>query len=278
VVWLAEMSLQDLWRQFLKSDVVAEQLGPGVISMVALDAMACGRPVIGNARPDVPTVWTQAGSPVCQAATPGEVCDWLRRLSADPALRRRLAHEGRAFVEQYFSPARGVDLCLHLLKAAPAAAPQSRQRLLTLLHHEREEVLQAAARLEDLRTRNEEQQQHVASLLAAMRSRHKGVIWRTLTGPFHAEGERGWTCQLADLEDHADGDQPRRSRLLLFEDDRLLGPPHSAHDDIRRHGRGCYSHWRNCLYFSTSDGSDPNRSGRRYAIGLVMGNGLTPRG
>lgn len=273
VVWLDEMPLQDLWQQFQRSDVVAEQLGPGIISMVALDAMACGRPVIGNARPEVPTIWTSPGSPVCQAATPLEVCDWLRRLAGDPALRRRLAREGRAFVEQYFSPARGVDLCMERLAAAPTVVPQARRRLLTTLHEEREEVQRAHGRLEELRARSQEQQQYAAGLLAAMRSRDQGVIWRTLSGPFLVEGERGWRCQLGDLAHHADGDLPRRSRLLLFEDDRLLGPPHSAHDDIRKLGGGCYSHWRSHLYFSTSDGSDPNRNGHRYAIGLVAGNG-----
>ena len=58
----------------------------------------------------------------------------------------------------------------------------------------------------------------------------------------------------------------RSSGLLLFEDDRPLGPPHARHDEIRQKGIGAYCHWYNVLYFSTSDGTDPRSNGRRYQI------------
>ena len=54
------------------------------------------------------------------------------------------------------------------------------------------------------------------------------------------------------------------STLLLFEDEQLLQPAHTVHDDIRNLGKGRYSHWYGNLYFSTSDGSDPNTNGREY--------------
>ena len=38
------------------------------------------------------------------------------------------------------------------------------------------------------------------------------------------------------------------------------------HDDIATQGRGSFSHWRGALYFSTFDGSDPNRNGRKYRL------------
>jgi pectate lyase len=56
------------------------------------------------------------------------------------------------------------------------------------------------------------------------------------------------------------------SPLELLEDDRPLGPAHTVHDTIREDGRGGYSHWRGGLYFSTSDNSNPETNGRRYAI------------
>jgi hypothetical protein len=59
-----------------------------------------------------------------------------------------------------------------------------------------------------------------------------------------------------------------RSPLRLFEDDRPLGPSHSLHTHIRNTGRGAYSHWRDDLMFSTSDNSDPNRTGRVYSFDL----------
>jgi hypothetical protein len=42
--------------------------------------------------------------------------------------------------------------------------------------------------------------------------------------------------------------------------------PHSLHEDIRRRGTGRFSHWGDCIYFSTSDGSDPNLNGRLYRL------------
>ncbi|MCK1519551.1 MULTISPECIES: class I SAM-dependent methyltransferase [unclassified Bradyrhizobium] len=57
---------------------------------------------------------------------------------------------------------------------------------------------------------------------------------------------------------------PIASSLALFEDGKLIGPPHSSHDTIQKIGCGAYSHWNNALYFSSSDGTDPTTNGRTY--------------
>lgn len=54
------------------------------------------------------------------------------------------------------------------------------------------------------------------------------------------------------------------SRLVLTENGNPLGPAHASHSVIREKGGGAYSHWRNELWFSTSDGSDPRSNGRIY--------------
>jgi hypothetical protein len=59
---------------------------------------------------------------------------------------------------------------------------------------------------------------------------------------------------------------PTSSNLLLFEDGRALGPPHSAHVYIREQGLGRYSHWNGWIIFSSSDGTDPRVNGRTYSI------------
>ena len=59
---------------------------------------------------------------------------------------------------------------------------------------------------------------------------------------------------------------PTASTLLLFEDGHPLGPGHSLHDEIRKEGRGRYSHWGSNLYFSASDNTNPHTNGREYAI------------
>ena len=63
---------------------------------------------------------------------------------------------------------------------------------------------------------------------------------------------------------------PRQSNLIVLEDGRPLGPPHSVHLDIKEKGSGRYSHWAwstgSMVIFSTSDNSDPRTNGRRYDI------------
>ncbi len=75
---------------------------------------------------------------------------------------------------------------------------------------------------------------------------------------------------------------PRFSSWRLFEDGVELGPCHAAVDDIRTLGRGRYAHWSGCLFFSSSDGTDPAVNGRRYDLrrvgfpvpGLIRKGGL----
>lgn len=57
------------------------------------------------------------------------------------------------------------------------------------------------------------------------------------------------------------------STLILLEDGKPLGPAHSAHAEIRKEGRGRYSHWgASKVWFATSDNSDPTTNGRQYKV------------
>ena len=58
----------------------------------------------------------------------------------------------------------------------------------------------------------------------------------------------------------------RPSALIVEENGKRLGPAHSVHAEIRKIGRGAYSHWRAFLYFSASDNSDPRVNGRVYSV------------
>jgi predicted O-methyltransferase YrrM len=78
-------------------------------------------------------------------------------------------------------------------------------------------------------------------------------------------GGLAWRANVPRLSETADTERNAvRSQLALFEDDILLGPPHSYHDLIRTAGGGSYSHWGEQIYFSTSDGTDPLHNGRKY--------------
>jgi len=86
---------------------------------------------------------------------------------------------------------------------------------------------------------------------------------------FDKDGGLAWSVALPELQQWGDDvDCPSVSRLIVLEDDRPLGPAHAVHDVIRQHGSGRYSHWRDRVYMSTRDGSDPNGNGRTYVAVL----------
>jgi len=98
-----------------------------------------------------------------------------------------------------------------------------------------------------------------------------------LARPFQQERGHNYVVHLKKharseaLNRIADSPQnPRRSSAIVFEDDRPLGPPHSSHAYIRKYGQGCFSHWKDNLYFSSSDGSDPNTNGRTYKVRFLL--------
>jgi len=41
---------------------------------------------------------------------------------------------------------------------------------------------------------------------------------------------------------------------------------HAPHAEIRSAGHGRFSHWNGSVLFATSDSSNPNDNGRRYAL------------
>ena len=77
-------------------------------------------------------------------------------------------------------------------------------------------------------------------------------------------GGRAWAHPLPATTLGDSLDNPIQSPLALFENEFLLGPPHTVHDLIREGGGGAYSHWGDTLYFSTADGTDPRTNGRSY--------------
>ena len=71
--------------------------------------------------------------------------------------------------------------------------------------------------------------------------------------------------QLCEFEDADEGDQ--KSPVILYENDKPLGPAHNNHDDIEWLGQGRYTHLKNHgILMSTSDNSDPRTNGRRYYV------------
>ena len=93
-----------------------------------------------------------------------------------------------------------------------------------------------------------------------------------LPKPFLREAGHSYVAMLPQHAAASDNlDAPRRSPFLLCESGTELRDPHSVHDVIRREGRGRHSHWGEALYFSSSDGSDPNTNGKEYALVRRLG-------
>lgn len=92
-------------------------------------------------------------------------------------------------------------------------------------------------------------------------------------GDFEPVGGHSFVARLLDHIPPGDSiDEPFGSGLDLLEDGRGLGPAHALHSDIVEKGYGRFSHWREVLYFSTSDNSDPRCNGRRYEVYLPKSN------
>lgn len=87
-----------------------------------------------------------------------------------------------------------------------------------------------------------------------------------LKGPFPNHGGKAWRAHLPELKSSADSSaEPKKSRLMLYENEIPVGFTHQPHAHIVAHGGGRYSHWGDDLIFSTSDGTDPNTNGRVYS-------------
>lgn len=115
VTWLDEMTQKELYKEIEEADIIFEHFGKGVIGMAGLDAMAMGRPVIGNGRPDIFDEEFGVPTAVCQATTVEEIVKQLERLVADPAERERAAQRARDYVCKFFSPERAAKICLERL-------------------------------------------------------------------------------------------------------------------------------------------------------------------
>lgn len=87
-----------------------------------------------------------------------------------------------------------------------------------------------------------------------------------LDGAIRHQSGKAYVAELPALSAVSDnGETPRRSSLMLYEDGQLLGLAHSLHDHIARYGNGRFSHWAGTVLFSSSDGSDPTTNGRVYS-------------
>jgi glycosyltransferase involved in cell wall biosynthesis len=114
VIWHNEMSQLDVVREYAAADIITDQLSIGMIGMGSFDAMAAGRPVIANGKPEIFDPIIGKPSPILQARTDEEVFQQLERLVFSPGLREEVGMQSRRYVEQFFSPENAANVILTL--------------------------------------------------------------------------------------------------------------------------------------------------------------------
>jgi MoaA/NifB/PqqE/SkfB family radical SAM enzyme len=92
-----------------------------------------------------------------------------------------------------------------------------------------------------------------------------GVRRTKLVGPFVYRGGNIWVAPMDPAGADSEAD-PFASALCLYENNTRLTISHSNESAINVGGSGRYQHWNNALYFSTTDGSNPNTNGRTYTF------------
>jgi glycosyltransferase involved in cell wall biosynthesis len=86
---------------------------------VIVEALWCGVPVVGSDSGEIPwLIGLTGGGLVFPEGDPAALAERLERLRADPALRARLAGDGRAAVERLFSVSAATDSLERLLRRA----------------------------------------------------------------------------------------------------------------------------------------------------------------
>jgi hypothetical protein len=98
----------------------------------------------------------------------------------------------------------------------------------------------------------------------------KGKVVIQLFRPFEVQGNVALsnppnTNKLREFADDENDWYDSRSPVVIYENGKPLGPAHNSYADIRDHGMGRFSFWRNTGFvFTASDNSDPNTNGRNY--------------
>lgn len=117
ITWLNEMTQKELVEEYLKSDLIVDQLSNGMVGMVGLDALAMGRPLIANGRPEIWDPLLGTSSPICQAKSPEEVCAQIEYLF-DRVNREVVANKSREYAVNFFSSDAAAKICLKAMSDA----------------------------------------------------------------------------------------------------------------------------------------------------------------
>ena len=106
-------------ERYARADIVVDQLNAGWHGLFALESMALGKPVVAHLKPDV-VERSAAGYGIrlpIVPATAETLVEALRPLVEQPALRREIGAESRAYVEQVHDADRVADRLIDLYRS-----------------------------------------------------------------------------------------------------------------------------------------------------------------
>ena len=115
VTWLDEMPLSAFRDEMRRADIVCDQFGSSFPAMTAFEAMALGKPVLGNFQLDWFKTEYGDAAPVCQAANAQEVAQQLEQLVRSPERMKSLGWAAREFATKHLSPEANALKCLQRL-------------------------------------------------------------------------------------------------------------------------------------------------------------------
>jgi glycosyltransferase involved in cell wall biosynthesis len=115
-----------LLQLYQNADILAVPTLADCFSLAAIEAMACGLPVITTAVGGIPEIVMDGETGFLVApGDPQQTLDAIRMLVADAALRRRLGQAGREVASLRFNASTQAQLTLQIMLTAGAAEAQS---------------------------------------------------------------------------------------------------------------------------------------------------------
>ena len=110
VHWFAPMSQATVLEEYARADIIFDQLGKSIVGMSGMDALAVGRPVIANGRPEIFKRFVEQPPAVLQASTPEEVSAQLMAM-ANPEARLAAGEHARNFIVAHGSADQAAKMC-----------------------------------------------------------------------------------------------------------------------------------------------------------------------
>ena len=116
VKWLQPVPKNLIVRWYNAADAVLDQFVMGVLALVAVEAMACGTPVISYVKTDTERIYPIMPPILNAHKYPTDIGLWLNWLAVETERVKVLGEDGKKWVEKYCSPEAAVPRYVELLE------------------------------------------------------------------------------------------------------------------------------------------------------------------